>query len=690
MNYKSILTLFALFYLFIQTSFSQTYADKDFYLIDSLILDDLHVYDREVIDSMLQLYHSEKDDTIKFGHIEQIIENSWNDAVTSRYNNYLYESVNKCLKERNNLIISKKLAYFKAVTLGNKGYYFDVESQFDSAKFYYEKAYLVFEEINHYSGMGNALYQIALIYKVQGNTVSAIAKFKEAADLCEKVKDYKGLAANYRSVGDILADVSEYGEAKESYRKAITFAKKADDQWRVGVLLNDLAFINLHQGQPDKAIKYCDSALVKMKAINYKGGIANIMNTFVSCYLEKNDNEKAFEYAKKGLETAKQIENNELLQLTYNNLSKIELNRAHYSEALKYALNAEELIEKTNSTSYEKNTINNLAQIYKKLGKYKLANKMLERKANLDYKIFNDEIRSAVIKSSYQNKYEQQKEIDDLQNQQKLDLAEEQKQKTRLGLIAAAIIAGLIALFSIFIFNRLKLIRKQKKKLDNAYEQLEESKKNELAVSNLKALQSQMNPHFIFNALNSVQDLVLLQDIRNSNKYLGKFSDLIRKILLSSKEQFITLEEEVEILSLYLDLEKLRFGEDFVIDLQCNVSEKQQDEIMLPAMFIQPYIENAIKHGLFHKEGKKELMVHFNIKNNALECIIKDNGIGQKKAAEFKQKRLHLHTGFSTEAINERIRLLNQTSDQKIELEVEDLFENEIAVGTKITLHFPI
>lgn len=232
------------------------------------------------------------------------------------------------------------------------------------------------------------------------------------------------------------------------------------------------------------------------------------------------------------------------------------------------------------------------------------------------------------------------------------------------------------------------LIKKNKRK---SLDLLEKQKlKTAVTESKLKALQSQMNPHFIFNALNSVQDLVILKDIRNSNKYLGKFSDLIRKILISSKNQFISLAEEIKILNLYLDLEKLRFGDDFKIDIQCEIDEEKQEEIVLPAMFIQPYIENAIKHGLFHKEGLKKLKVHFCLKEKYLECIVEDNGIGQEKAAELKQKRLHLHTGFSTESIYERIGLLNETLDKKIKLEIIDLEENGKALGTRVVLQFPV
>jgi tetratricopeptide (TPR) repeat protein len=342
------------------------------------------------------------------------------------------------------------------------------------------------------------------------------------------------------------------------------------------------------------------------------------------------------------------------------------------------------------NTSYLKYNYTWLAYSYRMLGKSEDAFSNYGLALNYADTLFNQERTQAIeeLKAKYETeKLIQDKEIADAESLVALEKAKRSKFVSYGAIFFAAIVSLLVAL----ILNRLKLIRRQKRKLDDAYAQLEESKKNELAVSNLKALQSQMNPHFIFNALNSVQDLVLLQDIRSSNKYLGKFSDLIRKILLSSKAQFITLAEEVEILNLYLDLEKLRFGDDFEIDLKCDVPEDKQEDIDLPAMFIQPYLENAIKHGLFHKAGLKKLKVHFKlIGANTLECMVEDNGIGQEQAAIYKQKRLHLHTGFSTEAINERIRLLNETLVNKIELTIEDLFYHNQASGTRIILRFPV
>lgn len=212
--------------------------------------------------------------------------------------------------------------------------------------------------------------------------------------------------------------------------------------------------------------------------------------------------------------------------------------------------------------------------------------------------------------------------------------------------------------------------------------------KKRLAESALISLKAQMNPHFIFNTLNSIQDLVLMNDVKGVNKYLGKFSDLIRKILLSSQEQYISLDEEIEMLQLYLDLERLRFGNRCKLIFQCDIPLYEQQYIKLPSMFIQPYVENAIKHGLLHKKGEKILTIIFSRENDYLKCIVEDNGIGVDEAKKIRRKRSH--TGFSTGAINDRIKLINQASKNDIILKTESLYKDNHAAGTRVTLLFPV
>lgn len=209
-----------------------------------------------------------------------------------------------------------------------------------------------------------------------------------------------------------------------------------------------------------------------------------------------------------------------------------------------------------------------------------------------------------------------------------------------------------------------------------------------LKTSEITAIKAQMNPHFMFNALNSIQDLIMLKDIKSSNIYLGKFADLMRKTLEFSSKNFITLTDEIEILNLYLELEKLRFGDDFIAKINLDFSNEKLHEIQIPSMLLQPYIENAIRHGLLHKKGQKELTVTFKLKDTTLVCEILDNGIGRKKSTEIKERRKKSYPSFSSDANQKRIDLIRESTDKKVSLEIIDLYENNIAIGTKVIFEF--
>lgn len=217
------------------------------------------------------------------------------------------------------------------------------------------------------------------------------------------------------------------------------------------------------------------------------------------------------------------------------------------------------------------------------------------------------------------------------------------------------------------------------------YLQQKAKAKHKVLLSQLSALKAQMNPHFLFNTLNSIQALVLEKDIKNANYYLSRFSTLTRKILAASDSNDISLEEEISILELYLEMEKLRFGDDFKYEIK-NLADGY---LKIPSMIIQPYVENALKHGLLHKKGDKKLDIIFEKKGNQLICIIDDNGVGRLKAMEIKNRQQKQHSSFATRAIEKRISLLNESRSVKIELEIKDKSENDIPTGTTIIIRIP-
>jgi hypothetical protein len=212
----------------------------------------------------------------------------------------------------------------------------------------------------------------------------------------------------------------------------------------------------------------------------------------------------------------------------------------------------------------------------------------------------------------------------------------------------------------------------------------------ELDRSMLASIRSQMNPHFIFNALNTIQSYIYLNDKPNAISYLGKFSSLTRLILEMSNHEKVCLRDEVEALKLYLELEKMRFEESLDIEIDIEPSIKVE-QCFIPTMLIQPYLENAVKHGLLHKKENRSVRILFRLKpNDMLEVTIEDNGIGRKRSAELNAKSSR-HRPFSTEANQKRLEIMNKAIPEGFTVTYIDRVDAQgRAEGTTVILLMPL
>ncbi len=244
---------------------------------------------------------------------------------------------------------------------------------------------------------------------------------------------------------------------------------------------------------------------------------------------------------------------------------------------------------------------------------------------------------------------------------------------TMLILLAVVITWGLVE-------KRNENLRKKIEEKNNTVKQFAELEQ--------QALQAQMNPHFIFNCLNSIQQFIVLADIPSANKYLTAFAKLVRQTLDNSSKKILMLGEEIDYLELYLELEKMRFGKRFIYSIETdNTIDKAKD--MIPAMIIQPFVENSIRHGLaFKREGKGLVKISFKKEGKILICKIRDNGIGRKQAAIQKSKSHIEYQSKGMSLTQKRIDLINKTSLVNIQLEITDLYnEDQSAAGTEVTLN---
>jgi len=254
-------------------------------------------------------------------------------------------------------------------------------------------------------------------------------------------------------------------------------------------------------------------------------------------------------------------------------------------------------------------------------------------------------------------------------------------------LLLAAII------FRNFILKR----RNEKQRLEHKLElqQLESEKtKSELQQQatdlEMQALRAQMNPHFIFNSLNSINRFILQNNRQQASEYLTKFSKLVRMILQNSQASLITLESELESLQLYLEMEALRFNYHFAYKISVP-KNLDIDMLKVPPLIIQPYVENAIWHGLMHKEEKGQLDIEVSQENNYLFFKITDDGIGRKQSAALASKSATKHKSMGLRITADRIAMMETANEIESPVTINDLVNADgSAAGTEVIIKMPV
>jgi hypothetical protein len=246
------------------------------------------------------------------------------------------------------------------------------------------------------------------------------------------------------------------------------------------------------------------------------------------------------------------------------------------------------------------------------------------------------------------------------------------------------ILCSIIVTFTIIYFLYSYKIKENKEK-----EALRILYNKELAQLELNALRAQINPHFLFNSLNSINNFILKNDTKKASRYLVKFSQLVRSILNHSTTSLISLEEELQTIELYMLIEGMRFNDQFSYKININ-SSINTSSISIPSLLLQPYVENAIWHGLLHKEGEKKITISIEKTNeHSISIEINDNGIGRKRVQEINNLSKK-GKSFGMQIGEDRLKLIKQSTGQMAQVEVVDSYdEHNIGNGTTIKIIIP-
>ncbi|MCF6306604.1 MAG: histidine kinase [Flavobacteriaceae bacterium] len=569
--------------------------------------------------------------------------------------------------------------------------YYYRSREFEKATPLIKEAIAISEEKNYKILEGRGYLYLSRNERRKGLLDDAIKNVLVAINIFEAIGNNNNLMLSNSHLGMLFQETGFPKKAIKMHLENIIISKNDVASGAKARYYFDAGNAYLYLKEYQNAEKYFLEAVKISKESNFIPGEMIMLSTLGQLYIETKKYNKAEQNINKALSYFEETGQLANIAGSYFYLGDIQSHKHNYKEAISLYNKALDIYNQINHLMQIRDTNSKLFIAYSITENYKKADK-----ANKIYTLLNDSIDSsernkmiAEMKTKYEtDKIAAQKEAAEI----KASLAENEIKQKKNYLIGAIIIGALILLASLFFIGRLRAT----KKAELITIELRETQKRlalekQYRESELKALKSQMNPHFIFNALNSIQEYIVLNKKELASDYLGKFADLIRTYLHHSDTGKIAIQEEVDSLKTYLDLESLRFEDK--LQYTFEVSEGLNTETLhIPTMLIQPYVENALKHGLLHKKNHRRLSIKFSkLDTTNLQCIIEDNGVGRKKAKEFQEKRLKSHKPFAAKATESRLDLLNFGKNKKIGVQIIDLFnEDNLASGTKVILSIPM
>lgn len=501
------------------------------------------------------------------------------------------------------------------------------------------------------------------------------------------LNNYLSLTA-YQGLGDVYLVQKNYNKAKANYEKALEIAKKNLITPKITDLNSKLAEVFAAQGNTQKADGYFKNSLKLASEENKKRSLKE-QQKVADFYNKSQRYDEEIQLRKESLKEADDIvvesENNESLvdsitsqKINYK-IGNAYMQKSEYEEAIPYLKKSIADADKNKDLIIQKDATKRLSEVYATVGDYTEALKTYQDYVELVDTLYSrKEQEIQQVKRFSKRISDNQNRIASLEKDKKLadskislaykDQQLVQESNKRQKWIIYSLIGGFL-LMSLLVYFMFRTNKQQK--LAN----------NLLA---LKSMRSQMNPHFIFNALNSVNSFIAVNDERSANRYLSEFSVLMRSVLENSDEDFIPLTKEIELLELYVKLEHNRFKDKF--DYNIHIEESiPLEQYSIPPMLLQPYIENAIWHGLRYKKEKGKLQISMLPKNNeSITILIEDDGIGREKSIEMKTKNQLKQKSKGMSTIKNRIAILNDMYQDKISVMVSNVFED--GSGTKVEL----
>ncbi len=528
------------------------------------------------------------------------------------------------------MILARKIDYDrgKALAFLCYGDYYGNLGKSELAMEMLNKGKSIYDKLNDHRGSASCLNNLGSLRYKLGEYNEALECYLETARINEDIGDTLGLAIVQHNIGGIHYEQGRYDKAKEYWQKSLDLEYALKDSVGIVYGLNALGTVHTAKKEYEKALEMMLSAL---NIANEVGGISLIASIKLNIgvqYQQLEQLDKAKEYYLQSLALFKQIEDKYEMTIQYINLGKLECDLDNGEKALAYFDTSLTMANNIGAPQLMEHSYGGLADANKLIGNYEEAFDWLEKWNDIQDSLTGEKVQIQL--NELQEKYET--ELKD----NEITLLQKKKAEATL---TADRRKWLLIIYSILIVSAILILilylGKRKAR--------EQQRRSELEQ---KALRAQMNPHFIFNSLGAIQQMYVTGELDLANNYMGDFGSLMRKILDNSGKDLISVKEELEMLRLYLELEKSRNNE--LLDYSIDVDERiDRLGTKIPPMIIQPFVENAIWHGLLPSKKKGKVVVRLNCTKNAdmIICEIEDNGIGiqqQVKRKKYESKGMKI------------------------------------------------
>jgi tetratricopeptide (TPR) repeat protein len=552
------------------------------------------------------------------------------------------------------------------------------QSKHDSALGYYQKAQEILLQIHDTVGIIHTYNNMGIVYNNNGNYQQSVHNYSHALEMARSQHNTEMMAFSINNLAIVYYEWQQFPLAMEYYDQSLALIRQLGDSAKIAVLLNNIGELYVETGKQEEALKNFNEALNISQKCKSPKTTMNAHLNIGDYYLSMRKFSDAQSNYYKALEIGEA--NDYPLGIVGANikLAHVLLETATPDEALPLATDGLTMALKLQNQKLIIDARHILYLIYQKKGDFRESLNHFVAYTELQDTLFNQTSRKEIarLRTEYETD-KKEKEIVLLNQDKAIQQLEISRQKSLR--IYTTLLAVLMLLAGYLMYNRYRLRQKNiKTELGRVNVDIEQ-----------RLLRSQMSPHFIFNSLNSINSFIIGNDPKTARLFLTKFSELIRLILENSRKSMISIEDEIKTLQLNLELEQLRFNNQFGFEI---ITDPDIDtaNTYIPPMLVQPFVENALIHGILHKKEMGLISIHFKLETSAIHAIVKDNGVGRVKAGQIERANFKTHESLGLQLTKERLLLLGKRTNSNYQYSITDLTdENGSASGTLIDVLMP-